>query len=135
VVLVVKLSVFIAKFERFVTSGRSLLIRELSTATERLVTRGFLLESDPYGNRWKPQKNPHTPILYKTGDLFRSFRTEETGTGFRLVSGVEYGIYHQTGTYKMPARKLIPSQSMGMSALWMKEYERVFGLAVRKELT
>lgn len=121
-----KLSAFLVKFENFSNTYRHKLSTDLAQASERLISAGFLTESDPYGNRWETQKKPRKPILYKTGNLFRSFVSAQTGTGFNVRSTVSYGIYHQTGTYKMPARKIIPSQNAGLPRMWMKEYERVF---------
>lgn len=47
------------------------------------------------------------PILERTGHLKKSFSTEYSYSYAKVGTGVKYGIYHQTGTRKMPARPML----------------------------
>lgn len=65
---------------------------------------------------WKAIHYPGKPILERTGALRRALTTRplgveriedefgEFGVGGSLGSGVDYAVYHQQGTPKMPAR-------------------------------
>jgi len=82
----------------------------------------FKTEGEEGGERWqelspayakiKEELYPGKPILERTGDLMRSLTSPNDENAVRidgrksltLGSRVPYGIYHQTGTRKMPAR-------------------------------
>lgn len=84
-------------------------------------TQGAYLQG---GTEWAPlsveyaKRKPPPPapfgILYRSGDLYRSL-ANEGGKHIKLIapqeaaygSSVEYGRYHQSGTEKMPQRKII----------------------------
>lgn len=82
------------------------------------IERQFDTETDPYGNAWSPlaqstieQKRrlgyPDS-ILTRTGDLRKSFDFNARGKTLTIESYSPYAGFHQTGTRKMPARKLLP---------------------------
>lgn len=68
----------------------------------------------PSGKKWKPEEEVDAyPLMRETGSLFRSLtnlfgppnRIEATSAEFGTK--VEYAKFHQYGTTKMPARKII----------------------------
>lgn len=66
---------------------------------------------------WAPRKNnadPGRPLLHKSGDLMRNFRSVVTGPETVVVgTKVKYARYHQHGTKKMPARPFMPVDKTG----------------------
>jgi hypothetical protein len=78
---------------------------------------------DPYGSPWAPL-SPNTrgrkpPPLTDTGKLKQGTKARPGvggRAGLHLVLGAEYGIFHQTGTRNMPARRILPTR--GMPAEW-----------------
>lgn len=64
--------------------------------------------SEPYGS-WKEAHFPGRPILVRTGALYDHLTSEfdiaEVGRhSARFGTALGYGMYHQTGTPRMPAR-------------------------------
>ena len=66
---------------------------------------------------WAPRKHnadPGRPLLQKSGELMRNFRSVVTGPDTVVVgTKVEYARYHQHGTKKMPARPFLPVDKSG----------------------
>ncbi|RLG91053.1 MAG: phage virion morphogenesis protein [Candidatus Hecatellales archaeon] len=60
--------------------------------------------------KYKGEANKAHPILEMTGRLKQSINTAHGRDYAQVYTGVRYGVYHQTGTRKMPARPfmLIP---------------------------
>ncbi|SHE48058.1 phage virion morphogenesis (putative tail completion) protein [Marinitoga hydrogenitolerans DSM 16785] len=54
--------------------------------------------------RKQKEKGTSYPILVDTGRLKKSFNTSYTKYTARVYTGVKYGVYHQTGTRKIPKR-------------------------------
>ncbi|APT75287.1 hypothetical protein LN42_01940 [Marinitoga sp. 1137] len=52
----------------------------------------------------KRKKGTAYPILVDSGKLKKSFNTSYTKYTAKVWTGVKYGVYHQTGTRKMPKR-------------------------------
>lgn len=110
------------------TSGLVALNRNLAEAAVELVKDGFEKQSDPHGSKWKPTLRGGA-ILQDTGRLRNSFAVKSvTPHGFLVTGSATYGVYHQTGTSrmparKMPARKMVPDSSM--PAAWLTELETV----------
>ena len=81
---------------------------------ERETRLNFARESDPDGKPWTPLR-PSTlrrkrtrAILRETGSLAASVMMQgPSGRRVRIVVGVAYGIYHQTGTVRMAQRKIL----------------------------
>ena len=71
----------------------------------------FENEVDPDGNKWKRRKvetnkTRGRKILHNTGQLKRV--TYIAGKGFvKIGAWVDYGVFHQSGTKKMPARPFL----------------------------
>lgn len=88
---------------------------------------------------WAPRKNnadPGRPLLYKSGDLMRNFRSVVTGPGTVVVgTKVKYARYHQHGTKKMPARPFLPVDKSGqLTPDCMREIKEEVEKSVAEEL-
>lgn len=89
-------------------------LRKSGLFMERETRLNFARESDPDGKPWTPLR-PSTlrrkrtrAILRETGSLAASVMMQgPSGRRVRIVVGVAYGIYHQTGTVKMAQRKIL----------------------------
>jgi len=104
--------------------------------------RGFVEQRDPYGTPWAPRKKIKAeyalryghiddghPLLDKSGRGIRSLTTRAVGDASQLRM-VDYMRFHQSGTYKMVARKMVPEQSMGLG-LWTQPVNKAAVDAVR----
>jgi len=75
--------------------------------------------------KWRAVRFPGNPILVRTGDLEKSLTDPHDpnavcveGRGeLTLGSRLPYGLYHQTGTRRMPARPLIQFSEAFRSAV------------------
>ena len=92
---------------------RTALNKNLSEAALTEIKLGFAEGVDPTGAAWAPLKRRPGLPLRDTGRLGNSFRrTACNAGGFTVTSGVGYGLYHQTGTRRMPARKMVPESQL-----------------------
>lgn len=90
-------------------------LRKAGLYMERETKMNFARESDPDGGGWAPlaastlAQKRGGGILKETGALSASIAMiGPSGDQVKVASrGVPYGIYHQTGTSKMPQRKFI----------------------------
>lgn len=105
----------IASRIRKLPRGLTKMAKAIGEEGVELVKRGFESTADPYGRGWAPLKCRKGKILQATGQL-RRFRYRVQGTTAIIGGGADYGQYHQTGTKRMPARKMIPDQ--GMPKAW-----------------
>jgi phage gpG-like protein len=74
----------------------------------------FQSEGEAYGEEWQPVKEPYLnwkrrkgfseKTLHKTGRLSQSFSSVIMPFEARIGTEVEYAIFHELGTRKMPAR-------------------------------
>ena len=92
---------------------------------------------------WAPRKDTKAthPLLIKSGDLRRNFRSVVTGPDTVVVgTKVKYATYHQFGTKNMQARPCFPIDEHGqltptvmrdikdnVEAIYKKEIDKVFG--------
>lgn len=107
----------------FGSAGMQGLSRNLAEETVELVREGFDKERDPFGKRWAKLKYRSGRILQDTGRL-RIFKPGSvTAKGFTVSSGAPYGRYHQGGTRRIPARKMVPDS--GLPARWRTALVRV----------
>lgn len=89
-----------------------------------LVREGFDKERDPYGAKWKPLKRRSGRILQDTGRLKASWhRRSVTAQRAVIGSAVGYARFHQSGTDRMPARRMVPSGKLPAS--WRKQIHAV----------
>jgi len=84
---------------------------DIKAAIEKQFDEG----KDPYGRPWKPlarstiARGRTPPPLTDTGDMRDSIEVKPmAGAGISITIGVDYASYHQTGTSRMPARKILP---------------------------
>ncbi|MDX1371755.1 MAG: hypothetical protein R3321_04760 [Nitrososphaeraceae archaeon] len=83
-------------------------MKKLASNFKRFLKSYWLRQSSPIDNRkWVARKDnePH-PILNKSGNMMRKtiFKSDNNQLIARMV---EYGIFHQFGTEKMPERPWI----------------------------
>lgn len=88
-------------------------VKEATLFLERETKLNFVRQSDPDGAAWAPLR-PSTlrrkrtgAILRETGALANSVTSQAGGLSGTVSVGIEYGLYHQTGTSKMAQRKII----------------------------
>lgn len=101
-------------------------MRSIAATMEERVRRRFASETDPEGKRWTPHapatlksypKQGNRRILDRYGDMLRSLNSRSDRAsatiGFSAVTPsrngqrTAYAIYHEFGTTKMPARKML----------------------------
>ena len=115
----------IARLRRVSSAAfREELSKKLAEEALRQVDAGFREARDPYGKPWAPTKQPN-PILQRSG----AFRSDwsiagYTKDGFRIISAVEYGGYHQHGTKSIAIRMVIPTAKRGLG-LWRAPFEKI----------
>lgn len=93
--------------------------QDIGVYMKRKVMENFENEGNP---RWKPLSKKYlerklqvkgtSKILEFHGKLKQSISTRSTGQYAKVFTGVKYGVYHQTGTRKMPARPFMPSDDI-----------------------
>jgi phage gpG-like protein len=102
-----------------------------------LVKDGFRDETDPYGKKWarKKKKNGRKILSGKTSRLKGGWHYKRADKGgFTISPSVDYAAYHQTGTRRMVARKMVPD-SRGLPREWSKKLEEVAKEALEQHFT
>lgn len=98
---------------------------EAAPQINALIQKQFAGGFDPYGRKWKglaastKKRGRKNPPLTASGKLKKGTKTSPLSggrAGLRIVVGRSYGIFHQTGTKHMPARKILPER--GMPKTW-----------------
>jgi len=98
--------------------------KNLAEETLELVRQGFENEADPYGGAWEPLKSREGAILQDTGRLRNSWHTVTTSDrGFVVGPAVDYAVFHQTGTSRMPARPMVPDD--GLPDEWKRRFSEI----------
>lgn len=91
-------------------------VRELATVlaeeAHELVDEGFAGSHAPDGSPWAPLKVRAGQPLRDTGRLQRSFTKSVSSTGFIIRFSAAYGGFHQGGTSRMVARKMLPDSTL-----------------------
>lgn len=84
---------------------------------------------DPYGEPWAPlapstlERKRGPGILDETGAMRESIEVSPmAGAGIKVTVGTDYAQFHQTGTSRMPARKILPDES-GLPDTWERAIE------------
>jgi phage gpG-like protein len=91
---------------------------------ESLYVQGFEREEAPDGSKWAPPKHDYGhPLMRDMRDLQNGAQVSAEPDGVRIVVDVEYAHYHQDGTDKMDARKIVPDGALG------ERWDRQIGLA------
>ena len=92
-------------------------MQDISVYMKNAVMKNF--ESQGRPTKWKPLSARYAkfksqsagsgkPILEFHGKLKQSINAKHTNNNAMVKTGVKYGVYHQTGTRKMPARPFMP---------------------------
>ena len=95
------------------TSNLSAPMRKAGSYMERETKLNFAKQSDPDGAPWAPlaastlRRKKSGAILRETGALAGSITMTASSNQATVAVGTNYAIYHQSGTSKMPARKMI----------------------------
>jgi phage virion morphogenesis protein len=88
-------------------------LRKAALYQERSTKMNFAKQSDPDGNRWatlsantlKVKKSG--AILRETSALVNSISSTVSAKSAIVTASQQYGIFHQTGTRKMPQRQFL----------------------------
>lgn len=81
---------------------------------ESLYVLGFERTESPAGKRWAPPKHDYGhPLMRDTRDLQNGSVVTAEPDGVRIVVNIEYAEYHQDGTPRMVARKIVPEGPLG----------------------
>jgi hypothetical protein len=91
-----------------------------------LVAEGFGRESDPYNSRWAAKKRPDgRPILRGETNRLVQWRKQFVNQhGYRIQSLAPYSRFHQSGTRRMVARRMVPGRSLPPK--WASVFRGVF---------
>lgn len=87
--------------------------KEATLYMERQTKLNFAKQSDPDGAPWavlSPStlaRKKTNAILRETSTLVNSVNSESSAKEGRVFATTGYGLYHQTGTTKMPQRKFL----------------------------
>ena len=95
-------------------------LKDISVYMKKEVMTNFKKQGRP---SWKPLSPAYAaykaqkagggkPILEFHGKLKQSINARSSATKAETKTGVKYGVYHQTGTKKMPARPFMPSSDV-----------------------
>ena len=76
-----------------------------------LLRQGFRDQIDPYGNKW--EKNNDGSRFDRAGTIQKSFKTSYTDDSAKIESDLDFAIFHQTGTKRLPQRRMIPDEAGG----------------------
>lgn len=106
--------------------------REAAREIKKLIDREFREGVDPLGRRWAPLATGELSFLFDTGKLFGSVTVRpRAGAGIQVTVDVQYASYHQTGTRRMPARKILPEAKLPRS--WELAIEKAVENSVRRK--
>jgi len=79
------------------------------------IRNDFNASQDPYGNKWQALKYPRraprntdNKPLVDSGKLRDSYSYRKIKMGLTIATTVKYAQYHQFGTARMVARKMLP---------------------------
>jgi hypothetical protein len=108
----------------------------LASRIRDLIEEGFIRETDPTFHKWAPRTRPYPwSILSKSGAMRRGFEIDLRGSLIiknEVVSkqGRPYPRFHQEGTSKMSARRVIPQS--GLPAHWKGDFDRTVRAALER---
>lgn len=94
---------------------------------------------DPYGEPWAPlapstlERKQGPGILDETGAMRESIDVSPmSGAGVKVTIGEDYARFHQEGTSRMPARKILPEEELPDT--WARAIEDAVDEAFEKTL-
>lgn len=126
------LNVFIQRLERMATSEvKEAIAKQAQMACHNACLDCFKEQRDPYGVPWAKRVEPTGlwKLLDKTGAGIDSITSSSRADGVR-VSILSRMKFHQTGTYRMVARKYFPDPARGLGS-----YEQPVHEATAKAIT
>lgn len=91
---------------------------ELSKEILKEIISTHKSEQDPDKHNWLSTRNSW-PTLNKSGALIKGYKTYKTQDGFTIANTVPYAGFHQTGTIKLPIRKLLLSPNKHLPIIWL----------------
>jgi phage gpG-like protein len=113
---------------------------EVAGAINESIADQFSAGHDPYGKPWAPllpstvrRKGGDRRILRRTDVLSSETVAKPTSGAGIEISSVDYGQFHQTGTKRMVARKILPDGAE-LPATWSKAIEEATERAFKKAL-
>lgn len=106
--------------------------RLAATAITAKLQAGFDAGADPYGNGWAAKKNGEASHLEETGAMRAGvMAVPASGSGLNMLAPSPAN-YHQSGTSRMVARKVLPDN--GVPASWGPILQEAFTDALRESL-
>ncbi len=102
-------------------------------AITKELQREFSRGADPYGRKWRKLATGKPSHLTESGRLRKGTRAAPLPgrrAGVRILLGARYAVYHQTGTQRMTARKILPER--GMPREWSAAINRAMREAMRE---
>lgn len=106
------LNSWIKKLTQDIPALTKLTARKAEEKVKQAILDHWQAGQDPYGKEWAPLANGQPSYLYDTGDMQESLSTRVNNNG-NLIYGIDSPAnYHQSGTGRMPARKLFPDDDL-----------------------
>ncbi len=90
-------------------------------------------ELSPQYALWKANHYPGRPLLVLTGAMKRGFFYRATKFGLNIKNNRDYAKYHQTGTWKMPARKWLQLKNNDLGYGKLREFMRDYVVSTAQE--
>ncbi len=106
----------LATLLRTVESSADMRLRiaaDMAEWARKRINHEFIAHVDPYGHRWAQRKKPDrrtNMLMFRTGRLMSGFVTSATPDAVTVQNWTPYAIFHQHGTFRMPARKMLPDE-------------------------
>lgn len=106
--------VIAAKLQRLADKGEDRIAERGAEAAQKRLDEQFARTEEPSGLRWKPKKRPNgKPTLEESGDMKGSAKAVPGPNGdILLYVSDEKAAWHQEGTEKMIARKMLPEDEL-----------------------
>ncbi len=124
-----RLSETLARLDVLPRKVAEIAVPEITKALQREFAQG----ADPYGRKWRKLATGKPSHLTESGRLRKGTRAAPLPgrrAGVRILLGAKYAVFHQTGTRRMPARKILPER--GMPAAWNVAIKRALRRAWRE---
>lgn len=107
------------------------LAKSLADEAQKQYRADFQRGTDPYGATWSKGKKTSGRTLVDTGYLRASGEPEQvTDQGFRFKVYAPYAVFHQSGTFRMPKRMVLPDARYGLGR-WLAPFNRIAAAKVR----
>lgn len=111
---------------------------EIADTVQNLIAEGFERERAPTGNKWAPRVPPtgQWKLLQLTRRMFGSFLVKVSGSRIKVSNsavseqGRPYPLFHQRGTRKMVARKMVPDR--GLPSRWRSQLNKTVKSALER---